>query len=191
MFFGASSTAIFAVNTVVRFFVDIPHLVEMAEWSVVWGALSVVGVLMAGRLAFGRPLRLSIVGLALAGTGIVLSATVHVVLQQWAVIRVGHYDAEWFGWTAGMFAVLIGLATAAFGVFIAPRGTAGWPLAFVLLGGALTAWIVLSNVPGLEDGIAPDSWPLAIWLGISGLYAVVVTVTSVIRARKGAALQVW
>jgi hypothetical protein len=86
-------------------------------------------------------------------------------------------------WTAGLFAVLIGLATAAFGVVVAPRGTTGWPLAFVLLGATTTIFIVLGNVPGLGDGIEPESWPLAIWLGISGLYAAAVTIDCVIRAR--------
>ena len=72
------------------------------------------------------------------------------------------------------------------GVFVAPRGAAGWPLAFVLLGAALVVWIVLGNVPGLGDGIKPQSWPLAIWLGISGLYTAFVSIACVIRARNPA-----
>jgi hypothetical protein len=185
--FGASSMAMFAVNTGVRTVGDVPHLVAMAEWSLLWGGLSLVGVLIAGRIAFGRALRISAAGLLLAGTGIGLSAVVHVVLQQWAVARFGYYDPEFVWWTASLFAVLVGLATATFGVFVAPRGAHGWPLSFVLLGAALVVWIVLSNVPGLDDGIEPESWPLAIWLGISGLYAVLVTIASVIRSRHPAA----
>ncbi|HEY7525579.1 MAG TPA: hypothetical protein VIA82_01960 [Candidatus Limnocylindria bacterium] len=92
-------------------------------------------------------------------------------------------DADYIGWTAGLFAVLIGLAVAAFGVFVAPRHAVRWPLACVVFGFALTAVIVAANVPGLSDGINPESWPLAIWLGISALYAGIVTVASVMKAR--------
>ena len=181
--FLAASTGIFVVKTVGRLFAEVPHLVEMAEWSVVWGVLALVGVLVGGRLAFGRWLQVSVIALVIAGIGIALSAIVHVVLQQWAVARFGYYDAEFVWWTAGLFAVLIGLATSAFGVFVAPRGAANWPLAFVLLGGALATFIVLGNLPGLSDGIEPESWPLAIWLGISGLYAAAVTLASAMKAR--------
>jgi hypothetical protein len=186
LFFAVSSMAMFVVNWTARAFVEVPHLVEMAEWSLVWGACSLLGVLIAGRIAFGHGLRVGTMGLVLGGTGVVLSAVVHVVLQQWAVARFGYNDPDIIGWTAGLFAVLVGLATATFGVFVAPRGAHGWPLAFVLLGAAGTIFILLSNVPGLNDGIAPESWPLAIWLGISGVYAVVVTVACATRARRGA-----
>jgi hypothetical protein len=60
-------------------------------------------------------------------------------------------------------------------------------LAFVLLGAAATIFIVLGNAPGLGDGIEPESWPLAIWLGVSGLYAAAVTIACVVRARHPAA----
>ena len=118
-----------------------------------------------------------------AVTGIVLSAIFHVVLQQWTIARFGYMDADYIGWTAGLFAVLIGFAAAAFGVNVAPRHAVGWPLACVVLGFALTAVIVAANVPGLADGIDPESWPLAVWLGISGLYAAFVTAACVMRAR--------
>ena len=64
-----------------------------------------------------------------------------------------------------------------------PWAPVAWPLAFVLLGAALVVWIVLGNLPGLADGIEPGSWPLAICLGISGLYAALVTTASLIRSR--------
>jgi hypothetical protein len=182
--FVAANMGIFVVNAVVRLFADVPHLFEMAEWSVVWGVLALIGVLLGGRVAFGRWLSLNAAALVVAGTGIALSAIVHVVLQQWAVARFGYYDPEFVWWTAGSFAVLIGLATSAFGVFVSPRGAESWPLAFVLLGGALVILIVLGNLPGLADGIEPASWQLAIWLGISGLYAAGVTIATVMRARN-------
>jgi hypothetical protein len=181
--FLASSLGVFVVNAGVRAFADIPHLAEMAEWSVVWGALALTGVLLAGRLAFGRWLSVGAIALVVAVAGIGLSAVVNVVLQQWAIARFGQMDADLIGWTAGLFAVLIGVAVAAFGVFIAPRDAVRWPLAGVLFGFALTAVIVATNVPGLSDGIDPESWPLAIWLGLSGLYAAIVTIASLVKAR--------
>jgi len=44
------------------------------------------------------------------------------------------------------------------------------------------AFIVLSNVPGLSDGIGDESWPLAIWVGLSGLYALGVAGLAIRRA---------
>ena len=181
--FGVSSMAIFVVNTVIRLVTDVPHLVEMAEWSVVWGGLSLVGVLVAGRVAFGHLPRVGLPAVILAGTGIVLSAIVHVALQQWTIARFGYYDPEFVWWTAGLFAVLIGLATSCFAVFVAPPGAQVWPLAFVIVFAAATTFIVLGNLPGLGDGIEPESWPLAIWIGLSGVYAALVTIASVLRAR--------
>jgi hypothetical protein len=183
VFFLAALFGSMVVNAAAQLAIDIPHLAQMAEWSLVWGGLSVAGVMVAGRLSFGSWLRVTAKGLTLAATGIGLSAVVHVVLQQWAVARFGYYDPEFVWWTGGLFAVLVGLATSTFGVFAAPPGAARWPLAFVLTGAAAVAFIVLGNLPGVGDGIEPESWPLAIWLSISGLYAAVVTIACVIRAR--------
>lgn len=154
----------------------------MAAWSVVWGGLSLIGVFMAARLAFGSWLPLHPVGLSVAAIGIALSAIVHVVLQQWEIARFGVPEPEYVGWTAGLFAILIGLAVAVFGAYLAPKQVIGWPLTAVLLGSAAVAFIVLSNILGLSDGIADDSWPLAIWVGVSGLYVLGVAGLVVRRA---------
>ena len=180
--FVAALFAVLPILAVVNWFADLPHLTEMAVWSVVWGGLSLTGVLIAARLAFNTWLPLSPIGIAIAVIGIALSAIVHVVLQQWEIARFGVPEPEYVGWTAGLFAVLIALATAAFGVFLAPKQVIGWPLAAVLLGCAGVAVIVLSSVPGLRDGIADDSWPLAIWVGLSGLYALSVVALVLHRA---------
>ncbi|MEO8246149.1 MAG: hypothetical protein ABI622_03425 [Chloroflexota bacterium] len=44
------------------------------------------------------------------------------------------------------------------------------------------AFVLLSNISGLGDGIADDSWPLAIWVGLSGLCAPVTAGAAVRRA---------
>lgn len=181
--FCASSLGVFATNTVVRLFTDVPHLVEMAEWSITWGLLGMLGVLISARLVFGRWLRVSAQAVLIGSSGIVLSAGFHVVLQQWSVTRFGEMDPDLIGLTSGLFGVLLGISTSAFGVFVAPRGSTQWPLAFVLAGGLIALLIVATNVPGITDGIDPESWPLAIWLGISAVYAAAVTLASVVKAR--------
>jgi hypothetical protein len=103
--------------------------------------------------------------------GIALSAVVHVVLREWQIARFGLPEPELVGWTAGLFAVLVGLSVAAFGALIAPKQVVHWPLAAALAGATGVGLIVLTNVPGLRDGIADDSWPLAVWIGISALCA--------------------
>lgn len=180
--FVAAAFGVFPVSIFVRLFVETTHSLDMALWSVVWVALGSLGVLVAARIAFGLWPRVAVGALVVVAFGTALSVGTHLTLQSWAEARFGYYDPDFIGWTAGLFAVLVGLATAAFGVFVGPRGSAAWPLAFVLLGSAGVALVLAGNLPGLADGLAPDSWPLAAWLGASGLYAAGVSAASFTRA---------
>jgi hypothetical protein len=171
--FVASLFAVLPFVFAMKLIWDAPHLAQMGAWSVVWGVLSLFGVLVAARLVFGAWLRPRPLGVAVAGVGIGLSAVLNVVLLQWETTRFGYIEPELVGLTAGLFAVLIGLSVAAFGAFLVPRRLIGWPLAMVALGFAGVAIIVLSNLPGLADGIGADSWPLAICVGLSGVYALI------------------
>jgi hypothetical protein len=166
---------------------DTPHLVEMAAWSPVWGVLSVLGVLVAAQLALGAWLRPPLLAIGVAAVGIGLSAVLNVVLLQWQTTRFGYVEPELVGPTAALFAVLIGLAVAAFGALIAPRRLIGWPLAAFALGFVGVAIIVLSNIPGLGDGIGAESWPLAICVGLAGAYAMVTAGLVLRRALDGSA----
>jgi uncharacterized membrane protein (DUF485 family) len=159
-----------------------PHLAQMGAWSLVWGVLSGLGVLIAARLSFGSWLRPRPLGIGILTVGIGLSAILNVVLQQWEISRFGITEPELVGLTAGLFAMVIGLAVAAFGAFLVPRQLIGWPLTAVALGFVAVAIVVASNLPGLSDGIAAESWPLAICVGLSGLYAMVTTGLVVRRA---------
>lgn len=181
--FVAAAFAIFPVSTVLRPFVETTHAMDMALWSIVWASLAAFGAVLAARAAFGSWPRIGVGAVIVLLTGTALSVGVHVTLQSWAAARFGHFDPDSIGWTAGLFGILVGLATAAFGVFVAPRGASVWPLAFVLLGSAGVVLVLASNLPGLADGLGPESWPLAAWLGASGLYAVLVTAAPLIRAR--------
>lgn len=57
----------------------------------------------------------------------------------------------------------------------------------IALGFIGVAIIVLSNLTGLADGIGVDSWPLAICVGLSGLYAFVTGGLVLRRALDGSA----
>jgi hypothetical protein len=171
--FAASLFAVLPFVFAMKLVWDAPHLAQMGAWSVVWGVLSVVGVLVAARLVFGAWLRPRPLGVAVAGVGIGLSAVLNVVLLQWETTRFGYIEPELVGLTAGLFAVLIGLSVAAFGALLVPRRLIGWPLAMVALAFAGVAIIVVSNLAGLADGIGAESWPLAICVGLSGVYALV------------------
>lgn len=183
LLFGVAAFGVFPVTIGLRLFMETTHSLDMALWSVVWATLGSLGVLVAGRIAFGTRPRVPAGALVVAAAGTALSVGTNLTLQSWAAARFGYFDPDFIGWTAGLFAVLVGLATAAFGVFVAPRGSAAWPLAFVLVGSAGVVFVLLGNLPGLADGLAPDSWPLAAWLGASGLYAAAVTTACLIRAR--------
>lgn len=182
VFFVAALFAALPLLAAVNLVWDAPHLAEMAIWSPIWGILSILGVLLAAQLALGAWLRPPPIAIGIAAVGLVLSAVVNVVLQQWEITRFGITEPELVGPTAALFAVLTGLAVAAFGAFLAPRRLIGWPLAAVVLGFLGVAVIVASNLPGLSDGIAAESGPLAIWVGISGLYGLVVTGLVIRRA---------
>ena len=190
VFFVAALFAALPLLAAVKLVWDAPHLAEMAIWSPVWGILSILGVLLAAQLALGAWLRPPPIAIGIAAVGIGLSAVVNVVLQQWEMNRFGITEPELVGPTAALFAVLTGLAVAAFAAFLAPRRLIVWPLAAVALGCLGVAIIVVSNLPGLSDGIAAESWPLAIWVGVSGLYALVATGLVIRRAtgRSGEAL---
>jgi hypothetical protein len=157
---------------------------DTAAFTVTWGCLAMVSVLGAGRIAFGRWLPVSVAALSGAAVGIGLAAAVDTTLRDWATARFGYYDPDQVWWSAGLFALLIGLATATFGVLVAPRSYTRWPAAFALAGAAGVLFIVLSNVPGLRDGIEAESWPVAIWIGLGGAYALATAALAVFRAKR-------
>lgn len=170
--FAGALYATVGLLSLVHRFVDPPHLLDLTLLSIIWGALSLAGVVVGGRLVLGAWLPVRWSALTVAALGIGLSAAVSVALNQWQVERFGYPDPDLVGWTFGLFAVLVGVGTAGFGVFIAPPRARIWPMLATSAGMALTLLIVAVNLPGLADGIERQSWPLAVLIAASGLYAV-------------------
>jgi len=146
----------------------------------VWGSAVLGGALLAARLAFGRWLPASWPGLALALFGLTLAGLLEASLHDWAVARLGVFGWDMVGPTAGLFAVVVGSAAAGFGVLVAPRRATLPPLLMAVGGALLTGIVVAVNMPGLGDGIDPESFVPALLVATCGAYALVVAFISVL-----------
>lgn len=159
--------------------------IDLAAWLLGWGALSIGGVLLAGRLTFGRWLPVAPGMVAVPCAGLLLAAALELALHAWAHARFGYYDAEMIGWTAGLSFVLVLVAIALFGVLVAPRGASTPPMLALALSAGLVALVAVSNVGGALDGIPMDSWPLAVMVGLATAYAAGASVLATRRVRLG------
>ena len=145
---------------------------DLALWLLCFGALGMLGVIVAARLAYRRWLPVRAEHVAVAVLGIVLAIAVELTLHEWAEASLGYYDWDFIGWTAGLSFSLVVLAIAVFGRAIAPAGSGAPARVGTRLGVVLVLFIILSNMPALGDGIGPNSWPLAISIGLAGVYAI-------------------
>jgi hypothetical protein len=157
--------------------------VDLALFLLLWGSFSIVGVLVAARLAFSRWLEWQARSLGLPALGIALAIAEELALHEWAEASIGFYDWDFIGWTAALSFCLVGLAVALFGISIAPRASGRPPAIAMKLAAALVLFVVLWNVPALLDGIGPHSWPIATLVGASGLYAAAAVLIDRFRAR--------
>jgi hypothetical protein len=151
---------------------------DLAGFLLLIGAFGMGAVLVAGRVAFGGWLDARPRHLVLPAAGIALAIGVELALHEWARVSIGYYDWDFIGWTAGLSFSIVLVAIAWFGLSVAPSGAAVPPRIGLGLSALLVVAIVLSNVPGLGDGIGPNSWPLAILVGLSALYAIGAAITS-------------
>jgi hypothetical protein len=145
--------------------------VDLAVFLLLWGVFGMTGALLAARLAFGRWLEVKPRDLALPAIGTAVAIAEELALHEWAEASIGFYEWDFIGWTAVLSFVLVGLAVTLFGVRVAPPGAERPPTIGMKLAAALVLFIVLWNVPALLDGIGPHSWPIAVLIGASGLYA--------------------
>ena len=157
---------------------------DLAGFLLLIGAFGIGAVLVAGRMAFGSWLEARPRHLILPATGVALAIAVELALHEWAEASIGYYDWQFIGWTAGLSFAVVLVAIAAFGVAVAPTSARPPPAIALGLGAALVLLIVLANVPGLGDGIGPNSAPLAILVGSSALYAIWAVLASLRTGRR-------
>lgn len=158
---------------------------DLALWLFGWAGLSMAGVAIAGRLVFRRWIRVGWSAVVPATAGVALAAAVELVLHAWAYDRFSSVDPDLIGWTAGLPFALVPTSVALFGVLIAPRGSVGPPMVVLVVMAGLAAFIAANNVSGALDGIEPDSWALAVLIGLAGAYAIGAVALGVRRLRLG------
>ena len=150
---------------------------DLAGFLLLSGAFGMGAVLVAGRVALGSWLEPRRRHLILPAAGVVLAIGVELALHEWARLSFGYYDSDFIGWTAGLSFSVVLVAVAWFWLTVAPNWATAPARIALGLSGILVALIVASNVPGLDDGIGPYSWPLAILVGLSAVYAIGAVVT--------------
>lgn len=145
---------------------------DLALFLVLMGAFGMLGALVMARLVFGRWLPVTAVQLVLPVIGVGLAVAVELMLHEWAQVHIGQYDWDYVGWTGGLSFLVVLSAVATFGVLVAPRGAVLPPLLGLGLAALMVGFVFIANVPGLGDGIEPESWPLAIGIGLSAAYVI-------------------
>lgn len=158
---------------------------ELAVLLGLFGTFAAGGALAAARLVFGRWPVVARRHVVAPLVGLALAIAVELGLHAWAAARWGYYDWDMIGWTAALSFMLVALAVATLAVLVAPRGSALPPLLAQVAAAMLVALIVLSNVGGITNGVEPESWPLAILVGLSTAYGVVAVVIGVRRMSAG------
>lgn len=161
------------------------HPESLGVWAISWVLGSGLIALAAARVVFGRWLDVSQAAWLLLIVGAIVSAAVEVVLAQWTIAKFGMNDSELVGPMWYLFGFLAGVAVAGFGVQVAPRAAAWVPLLCVVGGAVIGISIILSNVPGLADGLGRHSGPLAVVTVAAALYIGAVGVLSLLRLRRG------
>ena len=148
----------------------------------IWGGAVLGGALLLARVVFSRWLHVAWPALALALVGLVLAGLLEGSLHAWALDRFATFNWQLIGPTAGLFAVMVGSAVAGFAVLLAPRGASLPPLLFAVGGALLSGLVVAVNMPGLGDGIEPESVAPALLVAAGGAYALVVAFIGVLVA---------
>lgn len=157
--------------------------VDLAVWMVLTVLISLVVVLVSARVVFGVRLRVSPVAIVVSVIGVSLAVVEELLLHEWAGARFGYYDADLVWWTASLSGLVIATTIASFGTLVAPRGARLAPLVCQAVGAVAIVLVLATNVEGLADGIRPQSVPLAIAMGLCGLFAVGVTLGSILAGR--------
>jgi hypothetical protein len=180
-FFVAFAASILATATVLAALA--PESYTLAPGIVVWSLASAAAVVLLARLLFWTWPRLSATAIGTVVIGALLAGGLELTLRAWAIDRFGQFDDDLIGPTTWLFVIVCGQTVAAFAAMVAPRGAETPPLVLAAIGAALIAATVALNLPGLADGIAPESAGLAVAVGLSAVYAVATLALGWRRAR--------
>lgn len=160
------------------------HPSSLGVWGFFWVLGSGLVALAAARIVFGRWLDVRPAAWLLLIGGAIVSGALEVILARWTIAKFGMNESDLVGPMSVLFGVIAGVAVAGFGVLVAPRWAAWVPLVAVVAGAGIGAAIIVSNVPGLSDGLGPRSGPLAVVTVAAAIYFGVVAVVSVARLRR-------
>lgn len=160
------------------------HPESLGVWAFSWVVGSGLVALAAARAVFGRWVEVSPSAWRLLIVGAIVSAVLEVILAQWLIAQFGMNDSELVGPMWYLFGFIAGVAVAGFGVQVAPRVAAVVPLVAVLGGVLIGISIILSNLPGLSDGLGPNSGPLAVVTVAAAAYIGAVAILSLARLRR-------
>ena len=167
----------------IQYFGLLPHPVSVALWAAAWVVLSGLGVLLTGRLVYGRFFRVPLAACLLLGVGAALNAVLMLTLIEWATREYGYWDPDHVGDTALLWYVVAGASTAGFAMLVAPPDQSGPAVVAASAAALLTVLIVTPNAPGLLDGVPPDSWAFAASMAGTVIYALVLASASLWRLK--------
>lgn len=151
---------------------------DQLSLPVAWTLLAALGAIAAARLCFGTWPRVAAEAWILLATGAAFAGAVHASLHAWAGYRYGYFEPDLIGPTSVFAFVVIGVAVAGFGVQIAPRRAAVPPMLAALAGVVASVMALGGNLPGLADGLAPESVIPAWTIGAAAAYVVLVAVVA-------------
>lgn len=147
-----------------------------------WGlATAVIAAVAAPRFGVNlRPVSRSPV--AVLASALALAALTMFTLHEQLRARMGYFDPDYAGLTGFVPMAMVAVACAAWARYSVPGRRDRRPAdACLMLAASVVAVGILSNVPGLADGIHPASVPLAVALAVD---AVFVTVATAAAARE-------
>ena len=159
---------------------------DLALLLALHGILAAAGVLGASRLVFERWSVVRIADGIILLVGLCLAVAIELVLHEWLEVRYRSNDTwDIVGPTALLSIDVVAVAVSTFAVRVAPHGSALPALLAQVMASVLVGLIVLSNVGGVLDGVEPESWALAVLVGLSAVYATAVVLIGVRRVARG------
>lgn len=160
------------------------HPSSLGVWAFFWVVGSGLVALAAARVVFGRWLEVRRAAWLLLIVGAIVSGASEVILAQWTIAKFGMNESDLVGPMSYLFGFIAGVAVAGFGVQVAPRGAAWSPLVAMAGGAVIGISIIVSNIPGLADGLGRQSGPLAVVTVAAAAYIGAVGLASLAQLRR-------